>query len=149
MLRNLSVGKGSLGVSCERQIAWFVEATKQMFVDFADAIHEYKSFSNKKKKTVRKKALWLAGYVMIHAIFTAVGCMASAFGFILLLCCSRTDFVTPEFIGVCIIWLDGLMLTFYGVSGFDWEAISYARKKRNARVKMRHLKNKHFVSADL
>lgn len=145
MSKNLSVGKESFGVvkACGRQIIWFAEATKQMFVDYAAAIREYKSFDDKKKKAIRKKTLWLAGYVMIHAIITAVGCMASVFGFVVLLCCEGTDLITDfqNFV-LCVAWLGGLMLAYYGISGFDWEIISHARRKRNARVKMRHLKKR-------
>ena len=80
---------------------------------------------------------------MIHAIITAVGCMASVFGFVVLLCCEGTDLITDfqNFV-LCVAWLGGMMLAYYGISGFDWEIISHARRKRNARVKMRHLKKR-------
>lgn len=141
MSKNLSVGK--VIKACGRQIIWFAEATKQMFVDYAAAIREYKSFDDKKKKAIKRKALWLAGYVMIHAIITAVGCMISVFGFVVLLCCEGTDLITDfqNFV-LCVAWLGGMMLAYYGVSGFDWEIISHARRKRNTRVKMRHLKKR-------
>lgn len=147
MSKKSSVEKESLGVikACGRRIIWFAEATKQMFVDYAAAIHEYKSFSNKEKKAIKRKALWLAGYVMIHAIITAVGCMISVFGFVVLFCCEGTDLITDfqNFV-LCVAWLGGMMLAYYGISGFNWEIISHARRKRNVRIKMRHLKKQAF-----
>lgn len=134
MKKNLSVGK---------RIIWFAEATRQMLVDYAAAIHEYKALSNERKKVIKRKALWLAGYVMIHAVITAAGCVISAFGFVAMLCYEGTDLITgfQSFV-LCAVWLCGLMLALYGVLSFDWEIISHARRKRNVRVKMRHLKRK-------
>lgn len=129
MKKNLSVGK---------RIIWFAEATRQMLVDYAAAIHEYKALSNERKKALKRKALWLAGYVMIHAIIAAAGCMISAFGFVAMLCYEGTDL---SFV-LCAVWLCGLLLALYGVLSFDWEIISHARRKRNVRVKMRRLKRK-------
>ena len=134
MKKNLSVGK---------RIVWFAEAARQMFVDYAAAIHEYKAFSSEEKKAIRRKALWLAGYVMIHAVITAAGCVISAFGFVAMLCYEGTDLITgfQSFV-LCVAWLCGLMLALYGALSFDWEIISHARRKRNVRVKMRRLKRK-------
>ena len=134
MKKNLSAGK---------RIIWFAEATRQMFVDYAAAIHEYKALSNERKKDIKRKALWLAGYVMIHAVITAAGCMISAFGFVAMLCYEGTDLITEfQSFVLCAVWLFGLMLALYGVLSFDWEIISHARRKRNVRVKMRRLRRK-------
>jgi len=134
MKKNLSAGK---------RIIWFAEATRQMFVDYAAAIHEYKALSNERKKAIKRKALWLAGYVMIHAVITAAGCMISAFGFVAMLCYEGTDLITEfQSFVLCAVWLFGLMLALYGVLSFDWEIISHARRKRNVRVKMRRLRRK-------
>lgn len=144
-MKKLSVGKVMLKLvkACGRRIFWFAEATKQMFADYAAAIREYKSFGNKEKKAIRRKAFWLAGYVMIHAVITAVGCMISAFCFVAMLCYEGTDLITgfQSFV-LCAAWLCGLMLAFYGVLSFDWEIISHARRRRNVCVKMRRLKRK-------
>lgn len=143
MKKNLSVGKAILGAvkACGRRIVWFAEATRQMFVDYAAAIHEYKALSNERKKAIKRKVLWLAGYVMIHAVITAAGCMISAFGFVALICCYGLVTGFQEF-ALCAAWLGGLMLALYGVLSFDWELITHARRKRNVRVKMRRLRRK-------
>lgn len=142
-MSKLSVGKVMLKLvkACGRRIFWFAEATKQMFADYAAAIREYKALSNEGKKVIKRKALWLAGYVMIHAVITAVGCMISAFGFVAMVCFEGTDLITgfQSFV-LCAVWLCGLMLALYGVLSFDWEIISHARRRRNVRVKMRRLK---------
>ena len=142
-MKKLSVRKVMLKLvkACGRRIFWFAEATKQMFADYAAAIREYKSFSNKEKKAIRRKALWLAGYVMIHAVITAVGCVISAFGFVAMVCFEGTDLITEfQSLALCAIWLCGLMLALYGVLSFDWKIISHARRRRNVCVKMRRLK---------
>lgn len=46
MKKNLSVGK---------RIVWFAEATRQMLVDYAAAIHEYKALSNERRKLSKEK----------------------------------------------------------------------------------------------
>lgn len=122
--------------ACGRRIFWFAEATKQMFADYVAAIREYKALSNERKKAIKRKALWLAGYVMIHAVITAAGCVISAFGFVAMLCYEGTDL---SFV-LCAVWLCGLMLALYGVLSFDWEIISHARRRRNVCVKMKRLK---------
>ena len=142
-MSKLSVGKVVLKLvkACGRRIFWFAEATKQMFADYAAAIREYKALSNERKKAIKRKALWFAGYVMIHAVIIAAGCVISAFGFVAMLCYEGTDFITgfQSFV-LCAVWLCGLMLALYGVLSFDWEIISHARRRRNVRVKMRRLK---------
>lgn len=143
IMSKLSVGKVMLKLvkACGRRIFWFAEATKQMFADYAATIREYRSCSSKKKKAIKRKALWLAGYVMIHAVITAAGCVISAFGFVAMLCYEGTDLITgfQSFV-LCAVWLCGLMLALYGVLSFDWEIVSHARRRRNVCVKMKRLK---------
>lgn len=141
-MSKLSVGKVMLKLvkACGRRIFWFAEATKQMFADYAAAIREYRSCSSKKKKAIKRKALWLAGYVMIHAVITAVGCMASSLGFVALICYEGTDITEFQSLALFMAGSGGLMLTIYGVSSFDWEIVSHARRRRNVCVKMKRLK---------